>query len=290
MSIYPARVDLALGDSRIQSPGLEALGFNPTGVLPSSPTSPTWTCPRTIYRKGIRRHWTNVRFVGARHPEKRIEDVIRYFSMRTSVTQPEIRGLLLVGSLRRLRQVPGDAASAPHGWAVTNVHFAGHVPTPSCRRTTTSPTAFLCASAHEGFCVSIVESFYKQVPVMAYAATAVPTTMDGAGVLFTTQEPLEVAALMDAILDDPQLCEQIVQRQEEALGRLRARDFDGTLLRFIDQVLKSPRKPAPPVAWDFWDQVRLAEDLFELQQYRPAIFRGLPEGPESQAGVVEEKR
>jgi hypothetical protein len=71
---------------------------------------------------------------------------------------------------------------------------------------------------------------------------------------------------------------------------LRAKDFDGTLLRYIDQVLKSPRKPMPPVAWDFWDQVRLAEELFELQQYRPAVFRGLPDSPESKTGLVEEKR
>ena len=43
---------------------------------------------------------------------------------------------------------------------------------------------FLCASEHEGFCVPLVEAFYMQVPVLAFAATAVPATMDGAGVLF----------------------------------------------------------------------------------------------------------
>jgi hypothetical protein len=77
--------------------------------------------------------------------------------------------------------------------------------------------------------------------------------------------------------------------QNEALARLRAKDFDGTLLRFVDQVLSAPRK-APAVAWDFWDQFRMAEELHELQQYRPAIFRALPESPESKAGLVEEKR
>jgi len=135
-----------------------------------------------------------------------------------------------------------------------------------------------------------VESFYKQIPVLAYAATAVPATMDGAGVLYSTEEPLEVAALVDAVVDDHQLCDRIVAKQNEALGRLRSKDFDGTLLRFVNQVLKAPRKPAPQVAWDFWDQFRLAEELFELQQYRPALFRGLPESPESKAGLVEEKR
>ena len=52
---------------------------------------------------------------------------------------------------------------------------------------------FLCASEHEGFCVPLVEAFYKQVPVLAYAATAVPATMDGAGVLYDDKDPLHVA-------------------------------------------------------------------------------------------------
>ena len=39
---------------------------------------------------------------------------------------------------------------------------------------------FLCASEHEGFCVPLVEAFHKRVPVIAYAATAVPATSDRA--------------------------------------------------------------------------------------------------------------
>jgi hypothetical protein len=124
--------------------------------------------------------------------------------------------------------------------------------------------------------VPIVEAFYKQVPVVAYAATAVPATMDGAGVLYTTTEPLEVAAIVDAVLSDNGVYDAIVKTQDDAVARLQAKDFDGTVLRFVDLVLGRPRRPAPPVAWDFWDQFRLAEELYELQQYRPAMYRGLP--------------
>jgi hypothetical protein len=55
-------------------------------------------------------------------------------------------------------------------------------------------------------------------------------------------------------------------------------------------VLHTPRKPLPPVAWDFWDQLKLSEELFELQQYRPAIFQALPPAPGSTAGIVTEKK
>ena len=104
-----------------------------------------------------------------------------------------------------------------------------------------------------------------------------------------SKHPL-AAAIVDAVLDDTELCDRVVRKQDEAIERLLARDFDGTLLRYVDQVLKSQRKPAPPIAWDFWDQFRQAEELYEIQQYRPAVFRGLPESPESTAGLVEEKR
>ena len=99
-----------------------------------------------------------------------------------------------------------------------------------------------------------------------------------------------MAALVDAVLSDESLYDAIVAKQDDAVARLKARDFDKILIGFVEQVLKSPRRPVPQVAWDFWDQFNLGEELYELQQYRPAIFRGLPESPESTAGIVEEKR
>ena len=43
---------------------------------------------------------------------------------------------------------------------------------------------FLCASEHEGFCVPLIEAFHMGLPVVARAATAVPATLDGGGVLY----------------------------------------------------------------------------------------------------------
>jgi glycosyltransferase involved in cell wall biosynthesis len=172
----------------------------------------------------------------------------------------------------------------------SHVHFTGHVTNAELTAYFDVADVFLCASEHEGFCVPIVEAFYKEIPVVAYASTAVPSTMDGAGVLYTTKEPLEVAGLVDALVDDEALCERVLRAQDAALERLRAKDFDGTLLRYVEAVLASPKKPAPRISWDFWDQLKRAEELYELQQYRPAIFRALPESPESKVGLVEERR
>ena len=279
LGIYPARVDLALGDSEFNRLELEALGFNPTGVLPVVPDFTHLDLPPNDFiAHEFDDDWTNILFVGRVIPNKRIEDVIRYFHAYQRHFNPRSR-LLLVGSYGGFDKYLAMLHQLTARLGVTNVHFAGHVSDAELSAYYDVADLFLCASAHEGFCVPIIESFYKQIPVIAYAASAVPTTMDGAGVLYTTQEPLEVAALMDTVVDDPALYERVVQKQEEALERLRARDFDGTLLRFIDQVLKSPRKPVPPIAWDFWDQVRLAEELFELQQVPPGYLPRPPRKP-----------
>jgi hypothetical protein len=136
---------------------------------------------------------------------------------------------------------------------------------------------FLCASEHEGFCVPLMEAFHMGVPVVAYAATAVPATMDGGGILYHRKAPVDVAAILDALVADGSLRETVLARQDAALDRLRARDFGGLLLGFVDEVLRVPRAPRPPVAFDFWDQVQQAEWLEEIRTVRPAAFQALPE-------------
>jgi hypothetical protein len=138
---------------------------------------------------------------------------------------------------------------------------------------------FVCASEHEGFCVPIVEAFYKRVPVIAFAATAVPATMDGAGVLYDTKDPAHVAAIIDAVASNRRLADAIVEGQDRALDRLLARDFGGTLLGFVERALAGPPLPHPGVAFDFWTQYEQAQQLDELRQYRPALFKALPRPP-----------
>jgi glycosyltransferase involved in cell wall biosynthesis len=136
---------------------------------------------------------------------------------------------------------------------------------------------FLCASEHEGFCVPLMEAFYKRVPVLAYAATAVPATMDGGGVLYETKDPGDIAKVMGAVLGDTALEQAVVQSQDAALDRLRGKDFGGTLLRYVRQLLDRPPRAAPEVAFDFWAQFDQYERLEELRQYRPALYRALPD-------------
>ena len=140
-------------------------------------------------------------FVGRVIPNKKFEDVIRAFHVYRTRHNPRSR-LLLVGSYSGFERYLAMLQSLVARLGTPDVHFLGHVSNEELTALYDVADLFLCASEHEGFCVPIVEAFYKRVPVLAYAATAVPATMDGGGVLYDTKDPFEVARLMDAVLDD----------------------------------------------------------------------------------------
>ena len=66
------------------------------------------------------------------------------------------------------------------------MHLIGHVSNEELTALYDVADLFLSASEHEGFCVPLVEAFHKRIPVIAFAAAAVPATMDGAGACSTS--------------------------------------------------------------------------------------------------------
>jgi glycosyltransferase involved in cell wall biosynthesis len=276
LGLYAQRCDLALGDSSYNTQELDALGFPLTGVLPVVPDFSHLTGPPNDMQAGaFDDDWVNVMFVGRVIPNKRIEDVIRIFRAYQRWFNPRAR-LLLVGSHGGFERYVAMLHQLVDRLGATDVHFLGHVSNEELVAYYELADVFLCASEHEGFCVPLVEAFHMGVPVVAYAATAIPATLDGAGVLYTNKDPLHVAALLDRIASDSALRERILDGQDAALERMMSRDFGGMLLRFLDDVQRRPRRAHPPIAFDFWDQVAQSEELEEIRQYRPAAFQALP--------------
>jgi glycosyltransferase involved in cell wall biosynthesis len=273
---YADRCDLALGDSEFNRRDLEALGFSRTAVLPVVPDFSHLDGPADRALAGLYDDaWTNILFVGRTVPSKKLEDVIRFFHAYQSFYNPRSR-LLLVGEQGGFERYLVALHQFAAAVGARHVHFVGHVSNEQLAAFYEIADLFLCASEHEGFCVPLVEAFYKEVPVLAYAATAVPATMDGAGVLYTDKDPSHVAALMDAVLSNADVQEAIVRGQLAAVERLQAKDFSGTLLRHVEAILSAPRAPRPRVVFDFWDQFDAAEALEALRLDRPSIYKALP--------------
>jgi L-malate glycosyltransferase len=279
LTAYIDRCDLALGDSEYNRQELASLGFRSTGVLPVVPDfSHLDLAQDSLLATNFNDDWTNVMFVGRVIPNKKFEDVIRAFHAYRLRYNRRSR-LLLVGSYSGFERYLAMLQSLIARLGTPDVHFLGHVSNEELSGLYDVADLFLCASEHEGFCVPIIEAFHKRVPVLAFASTAVPATMDGGGVLYDIKDPLHVAALMDALVSDTDIEAAVVQSQDAALGRLLHRDFAAMLLRYVSDTLRLPPRPAPEVAWDFWPQFEQFQRFEELRQFRPALFRGLPLEP-----------
>ena len=278
---YIPRVVLALGDSEFNRQELEQAGFRETGVLPVVPSFAHLDVPpNRMMADRFDDGWTNLLFVGRVIPNKKLEDVIAAFHAYKTRLNPRSR-LIFVGSYSAFETYLTMLHALVARLRLGDVHFVGHVSNEELTAIYDVADVFVCASEHEGFCVPLVEAFHKGVPVVAYAATAVPATMDGAGVLYDTKDPGRVAALIDAIVTDARLRAAIVESQDAALRRLQARDFAGTLLGFVGRALSASAPPHPGVTFDFWQQYDQAQRLEELRSYRPALYKALPRRPDA---------
>ncbi len=81
-------------------------------------------------------------------------------------------------------------------------------------------SVYVCLSEHEGFCVPLLEAMAADVPVLAYASSAVPETLGGAGLLFEPKDLEWAAELLGALAYDDQLRRRVIEGQ-----RARLRDF-----------------------------------------------------------------
>ena len=273
---YRSRVDLAAGVSEFNRAELDAAGFSPTAILPVVPGFSHLACvPDSRMLDAYDGDAINVLFVGRLIPSKRPDNLIRYFGAFQRAVGVPAR-LLIAGSYEQFAGYRDELFAFAAALGATDVHLLGQVTNEELTALYDVADVFLCASEHEGFCVPLIEAFYKRVPVVAFAAAAVPATLDGGGVLFDTRDPDEVAALLAAVVTQPAFEDAVLTRQDAALRRLLAKDFGRAALDLVERVLTAPKRPHPPIADDFWQQVQLADELEARRERRRTGFHALP--------------
>jgi glycosyltransferase involved in cell wall biosynthesis len=283
LTAYRARVDLALGDSEFNRQELAAIGFDPTAVLPVIPDFDHLDVePDSRIEDEYGDAWTNILFVGRLVPNKRPDNLIRFFHAYKTLYNPRAR-LIIAGAYGGFESYLVQLHDLIARLGVRDVIVTGQVTDAELAALYGVADLFLSASEHEGFCVPIIESFYTGVPVLAYAATAVPVTMDGGGMLYDSRDPRVVARLMNAIVSSRSTRDHLLAAQDAALDRLLAKDFERLTVGFVERVLAAPRRPPAPVTFDFWRQYALAAELESFREGRPAAFHALPFAP-AQAG------
>ena len=217
------RVDLALGDSEFNRQELEELGFTRTGVMPIAVNMERLTAAprRPALEKILGDGLINFLFVGRIVPNKRIEDHIRLAEMYKRYIDSYYR-FIFVGRYDGLPRYNAmiRALIVQYRMLPERFIFTGAVPDEDLAAYYRWADAYISLSEHEGFCVPLVEAMATDVPVLAYAAGAVPETLGGAGMLFSPKDFEFAAEMLGTLVYDRPVRDRIVSGQ-----RRRLRDF-----------------------------------------------------------------
>jgi glycosyltransferase involved in cell wall biosynthesis len=213
--------DLGLGDSEYNRRELEALGFSRTGVFPIAVDTSRITQPAarpaldTILDDGL----VNFLFVGRIAPNKKIEDIIRLAEFYKRYVDAYYR-FIFVG---RCDVVPRyyamiRALMTEFRFRNDRFVFTGPISDEELAVYYRHAAVYISMSEHEGFCVPLVEAMAADVPVLAYAAAAVPDTLGGAGVQFAPKDMEFAAELLGQLAFDDDFRDRVIAGQRRRLA------------------------------------------------------------------------
>jgi L-malate glycosyltransferase len=236
LSTLVGRTDAALGDSEYNRRELDALGFANTGVFPIAADvdrirrAPRRPALEHVLSDGL----LNFLFVGRIAPNKRIEDHIRLAEHYKRYVDTEYR-FIFVGKTDSVPRYYDTvrALLTEYQMPADRFVFTGAVPEEDLATYYRTARVYISLSEHEGFCVPLLEAMAADVPVLAYASTAVPDTLGGAGVQFAPKDLEYAAELLGELAFDDELRRRVIRGQ-----RRRLEDFaDARLRRDLDRLL-----------------------------------------------------
>ncbi|TAN35605.1 MAG: glycosyltransferase [Verrucomicrobia bacterium] len=231
-----AEVNLAV--SEFNAAELRAAGYGAVGVLPlmldfAQLRGAASAATLAKYDDGR----VNILFVGRGVPNKRIEDLLATFYYFQRYVEPNSR-LIHVGSYAGLERYEALVFTRTRELQLAHVELTGSLPQAELNGCYRSAHAFLCMSEHEGFCIPLIEALVNDVPVLAYAAGAVPETLAGAGVLVKEKRFDLIAEMLGRLVHDERLRIAVRARQRERLASYENRNLESELRTHLALLLK----------------------------------------------------
>jgi len=231
-------VDVALAVSEFNRQDLINAGFKKTGVLPYLNNFNKFDI--TPDRKVIQKYsdeFVNLLVVGRISPNKKVDDAIKCFYYYNKYINSRSR-LLLVGSYQGMDLYYDYLNNLILKLGLKNVYFTGHINLDELISYYKIGDVFLTMSEHEGFCVPLLESMHFEVPILAYNSTAIPETLGGAGILINNKNYIEIAELINLLVEDQVLRNRIIKKQSERLKFFSRERIAGILKHYIDTDFK----------------------------------------------------
>lgn len=232
---------LGIADSSFNAAELRHLGCPATAVVPilvEMDADGNAVDQRELARLRARHGTSTVLlFVGRLSPNKAQHHLVETLWFYRRWYDPDAR-LHLVGPAVTAPYVEAVFALADELGLADAVHHGEDLTDGELAAWYADADVFVCLSDHEGFCIPLLEAMRSSLPIVAFAAGAVPETLGDAGLLLDTKRPSTVAAAVHRVRSDPALADQLV-----AAGRRRLEAFSSTRTRhrFVDVLTRLDR-------------------------------------------------
>ena len=239
------RADLAVGVSEYNRRELEEMGFGRTAVLPLAvDTSRIESAPpHPVLEAMLNDGLTNFLFVGRIVPNKCVEDVIRLAEHFKRYVDAQYR-FIFVG---RTDAVPRYYAAVRalidrYKMLPERFVFPGLVTDWELAAYYRAASVYISMSEHEGFCAPLLEAMAADVPILAYASSAIPETLGGAGVMFHTKDIESVAELLAQLAFDPDMRTKVIDGQRRRLRDFSEQDMRRKLQELVQTFASTSRR------------------------------------------------
>jgi glycosyltransferase involved in cell wall biosynthesis len=225
---------LGIADSAFNAAELRHMGCRATAVVPilvdiadRKPPLDEAESARLAHQHGSA---TVLLFVGRISPNKTQHHLVEALWLYRRWYDPEAR-LHLVGPAFTESYVEAVFALAEELGLADAVRHGEHLSDAQLAAWYADADVFVCLSEHEGFCIPLLEAMQSGLPIVAFAAGAVPETLGPAGLLLESKRPGVVAAAVDRVRRDDVLAGRLV-----TAGHRRLEDFQlaTTRTRFVE--------------------------------------------------------
>lgn len=195
--------------------------------------------------------WVNWLFVGRVVPNKKHEDIIKAFAYYKKYLNAKSR-LFIVGTYAGMDKYYDKLCHYIKELHTQDIIFTGKTSFDQILAYYKLADVFVCMSEHEGFCVPLVEAMKFDVPVIAFASSAIPETLGGAGILLEDKSSILVSKIVDAIIKNKTLQRKIVEKQEERLKYFSYENVSKEMTEEINDIIKKAKCKVANIQENKW--------------------------------------
>ena len=230
----PAIAGSAYNGRELQGLGFQVLGVAPYAFALRQQSAADMPVTQALTERFARPGSTDWLPVGRLAPNKRIEDIVKAFYYYHAWINPASR-LLLVGSgagmdryvdqliqlITRLKLNDAVVLTGPVEQTVPFYRLA---------------QVHVSMSEHEGFCVPLLEAMHHDLPIVAYASSAVPETLGGAEVLIARKGYPVIAEVVHEVVCNSALRGRLIASQRARLPAFAPAQAAVDLRACLDQL------------------------------------------------------